>query len=343
MAAAPVRVKLVPGQPVIIRNCLNSRLNGERVICEKYNVDLNEWNVKGDKFPLSIGMSIGEQFLEVVSEVSFTDTDGDVVKMKREGSHVAQYLNGELLIENLTFLKVDKKARTYLNDSIHGTFGQDEDLDSIIALRDALFWPDVVEESRLSDSLQPAPTLLGSGTCSVKPVRNKNLDLLRTTLEDKCEAMFECSKEDVSEIVSAVHEHATGIIQQGSGLGASGECPFASADEVDLYHNFCLKVLAKWSEHKLGRDERIDSNFFSQINDLCEILSFLDTDAVPLPAVIDKKIKLVQQEGLFPNWVRGQKPKGEAALSLCLAIGKKWQLQETAAFQEALASSESCN
>jgi len=57
---------LAPGQSAIIRNCLNARLNGEQVILQEYNQDLGEWTVKGDKFPLSIGMSLGPQFLEVV-------------------------------------------------------------------------------------------------------------------------------------------------------------------------------------------------------------------------------------------------------------------------------------
>jgi len=56
---------LVPGQSAIIRNCPNARLNGERVTLQEYNDGLGEWTVKGDKFPLSVGMSLGAQFLEV--------------------------------------------------------------------------------------------------------------------------------------------------------------------------------------------------------------------------------------------------------------------------------------
>lgn len=56
--------KIVPGQAAIIRNCPNAKLNGERVVCEEYNAGLDEWTVKGEKFPLSVGMSLGEQFLE---------------------------------------------------------------------------------------------------------------------------------------------------------------------------------------------------------------------------------------------------------------------------------------
>jgi hypothetical protein len=58
-------VELAPGQCAIIRNCPNARLNGEQVILQEYNYGLGEWTVKGDKFPLSIGMSLGAQFLEV--------------------------------------------------------------------------------------------------------------------------------------------------------------------------------------------------------------------------------------------------------------------------------------
>lgn len=65
---SPGPVKLVAGDVAIIRNCLNARLNGERVVCESYNAGLNEWLVKGEKFPLSVGMSLGEKFLEKLSD-----------------------------------------------------------------------------------------------------------------------------------------------------------------------------------------------------------------------------------------------------------------------------------
>merc|ERR1719145_178737 len=65
-AQASNGVELAPGQCAIIRNCPNVRLNGERVTLQEYNDGLGEWTVKGDKFPLSVGMSLGAQFLEVV-------------------------------------------------------------------------------------------------------------------------------------------------------------------------------------------------------------------------------------------------------------------------------------
>jgi hypothetical protein len=250
-SASPV-VKLVPGQAAIICNSPNAHLNGEEVICEKYEANLHEWLVKGDKFPLTLGMELGAQFLEP----------------------------------------------------------------------------------------QAGPTLLSSGRCSGKLVQGERADLLRTILEEKCKALTDCSKEETSELVSDVHEHANRIIRQGSGLGASGDCPFASACEVNLFYQFCLKVFSKWSDHVLGEDERMDDEFFSQINDLCEILGFLDTGAVPLPEGTYKNIQLIQRQVLFPNWVRGQIPHGEAAVRLCLVIGKKWRLEKTEAFQQALASLE---
>jgi len=65
-AQASNGVELVPGQSAIIRNCPNARLNGEQVIVQEYNEGLREWTVKGNKFPLSAGMSLSAQFLEVV-------------------------------------------------------------------------------------------------------------------------------------------------------------------------------------------------------------------------------------------------------------------------------------
>merc|ERR1712072_920188 len=72
----PAEVKIVAGQAAIIRNSPNARLNGQRVICEEFNTGLKEWLVKDERlvkggkgfFPLSVRMSIGEQFLEVVAD-----------------------------------------------------------------------------------------------------------------------------------------------------------------------------------------------------------------------------------------------------------------------------------
>jgi len=145
------------------------------------------------------------------------------------------------------------------------------------------------------------------------------------------------SKDHIGEFVTNVWVHAQGIIQEGSGLGTSGECPFASAYEVHLFYQFCLNVCVAWSEHELGKDERMDKDFLSQMSDLCEILIFLDTDAVPLPEEIAQNIKVIQRDALFPHWVEAQTAKKEAAaIECCVAVGKKWGLEDTKAFQKAL-------
>merc|ERR1711879_1057914 len=108
-------MEFTPGQSAIICNCPNARLNGERVTLQEYNEGLGEWTVKGDKFPLSVGMSLSAQFLEVVEPaptlltsdndnrqqcankgmVEFTDTDGDKVMIKdNDALGMAFYVNG---------------------------------------------------------------------------------------------------------------------------------------------------------------------------------------------------------------------------------------------------------
>jgi hypothetical protein len=174
-----------------------------------------------------------------------------------------------------------------------------------------------VAQAQSSDTSQQAPTL-------------------RTVLEEH-NAMFDGSKDHVGEFVSNVYTCAYGITLEGSVLGASGECPFASAYEVHLFYQFCLNVCVAWSEHKMGQDEQMDEDFYSQMSDLCTTLCFLDTDAVPLPEEIGQNIKMLQRDALFPHWVDAQITKGEAAVECCVAVGKKWGLEETNAFQKALA------
>jgi hypothetical protein len=108
-----IGMELTAGQSVIIRNCPNARLNGERVILQEYNDGLGEWTVKGEKFPLSVGMSLSAQFLEVDEPaptlltndtcaqqqcaikgmVEFIDTDGDKVLLKAAPLGIDFYVN----------------------------------------------------------------------------------------------------------------------------------------------------------------------------------------------------------------------------------------------------------
>merc|ERR1711988_1568844 len=81
-AQASNGVEIAPGQSSVIRNCPNARLNGEQVILQEYNQGLGEWTVKGDKFPLSVGMSLGGQFLEVVKPTPTLLTSESCVQCK---------------------------------------------------------------------------------------------------------------------------------------------------------------------------------------------------------------------------------------------------------------------
>merc|ERR1719198_1039643 len=154
------------------------------------------------------------------------------------------------------------------------------------------------------------------------------------------ERAFDASNVRIGEYVRDVYVHAFGIINDGSGLGASGQCPFSSAYEVHLFYRFCLNVCVAWSEHSIGKDEQLDTDFYSQMSDMAQILCFLDTSAVPLSEEIERNIKVLQSDALFPHWVDAQTPKGEAALECCVAVGQKWGLEETSAFQKALSALE---
>jgi hypothetical protein len=78
-----------PGDAAIIHNCCNARFNGERVVCESYNAALGEWVVKGNKFPLSVGMSLGTQFLEKVQDF---EVEGNIVEDNAvEGNSKSEY------------------------------------------------------------------------------------------------------------------------------------------------------------------------------------------------------------------------------------------------------------
>merc|ERR1712072_1382815 len=88
----------------------------------------------------------------------------------------------------------------------------------------------------------------------------------------------------------------------------------------------------------MGEDEDEDAAFYSQLNTLCEILHTLDTSAVVLCQELAENIHSLKREAFWPNWFTGEKMKGEAAAMRCLAIGKEWNLEESEAYQNALAT-----
>jgi len=90
---------IVPGQSAIIRNCPNAKLNGQQVVCEEYNTALGEWQVKGQGFPLSIGMSMPTKYLEVISSNS---NDKPIVRPVQAGDAAG---DGSLVIRFDDLLK----------------------------------------------------------------------------------------------------------------------------------------------------------------------------------------------------------------------------------------------
>jgi hypothetical protein len=176
----------------------------------------------------------------------------------------------------------------------------------------------------------------------IKLVTGGNQDLLRTTLET-CSAAFceiEVAPMSAGLLIDEISKRANTIMDERIGKGLHGTCPFSSAYEVHLFYQFCLSYLGVWSGHDLGKDKEVDAAFYSQLNTLCEILSRLDTSAVFLPTEIADNIQLLKQEALWPNWFTGEKMKGVAPAMQCLAIGKEWKLEETKAYQDALATIE---
>lgn len=121
-------------------------------------------------------------------------------------------------------------------------------------------------------------------------------DLLRPTLET-CLGAFvevEVTKLSVGLLVDELDKRAKTIINESTGKGPQGQCPFSSAYEVHMFYRFSLSHLGVWSGHQVGKDEDLDAAFYSQLNTICEILNSLDTSAVFLPEDIAENILLLR-------------------------------------------------
>jgi hypothetical protein len=138
-------------------------------------------------------------------------------------------------------------------------------------------------------------------------------------------------------LVDELSKHVVAIVSKHAGNGNFGTCPFASAAEVQMFYQFCVRFLSLWSLHTLGSDAEEDAAFYSQIDALCEILSFLDTAAVCLPLDTARNVQALK-EACWPNWFAGERRKGTAAASRCLEIGKGWDLESCDSYQSAVAT-----
>jgi len=186
-----------------------------------------------------------------------------------------------------------------------------------------------------------APKVQAQAPLPLSVALPKAKDLLKTTLKE-CNAWIEspgCNAEKgpIGDAVTKMGKRAYGIINAGSGVGSSGKCPFASAEEVQLYYDFCFHILVCWRDHNMGENEDLDKDLYSQFHVLCEVLSFLDVDAVPLPEETATNIQSLFREALFPNWIRlAERFNGDAGAGACLRVGMQWKLDNIESFQNAL-------
>jgi hypothetical protein len=72
-------------------------------------------------------------------EITFTDTDGDVVTLRRQGYRIDEYVNGKLEIRGVRDFTIDMDKRTYSDDSGSGEFCPEEDLNELRLLRNRMF------------------------------------------------------------------------------------------------------------------------------------------------------------------------------------------------------------
>jgi len=164
-------------------------------------------------------------------------------------------------------------------------------------------------------------------------------DLLKTELEECIAWREDGHKGHIGDIVTHMGKHAYGIINAGKGIGPSGKCPFASAEEVQLYFELCLRIFKCWSDYEMGSSEELDRDLYAQFHCLSEILSFLDFTAVTLPEEIATNAQDLIQQVLFPNVIMlAEKFDGDIGAKTWLHFGMQWHLENTEAFQTALAN-----
>jgi len=71
--------------------------------------------------------------------LSFTDTDGDHIRLQKDGIDINEYVNGKLDVRSMEFFHIDTIARTYRDDGGHGTFRPEEDVETLVRKRDLMF------------------------------------------------------------------------------------------------------------------------------------------------------------------------------------------------------------
>lgn len=76
-------------------------------------------------------------FTEVL--IFFTDTDGDQIRIQKDGVSVNEYVNDRLEIRSMEYFDIDEKARTYHDPTGRGAFRPSEDVQGLVRKRDLMF------------------------------------------------------------------------------------------------------------------------------------------------------------------------------------------------------------
>merc|ERR1712062_420570 len=74
--------------------------------------------------------------------ITFTDTDGDHIRIQRDGRVISLYVNGRLDVGNMgpnRYFHIDASARKYQDPGGRGFFTAEEDLPGLVRKRDLMF------------------------------------------------------------------------------------------------------------------------------------------------------------------------------------------------------------
>jgi len=71
--------------------------------------------------------------------LSFTDTDGDHIRLQKDGIDINEYVNGELEVKSGKFFHIDAISRAYRIGAGHGWLRPEDDVETIVRRRDLMY------------------------------------------------------------------------------------------------------------------------------------------------------------------------------------------------------------
>jgi ATP-dependent Clp protease adapter protein ClpS len=71
--------------------------------------------------------------------LNFTDTDGDHIRLQKDGIDINEYVNGKLEVRSGKFFHIDTISGAYRIGAGHGWFGPQEDVATLVRKRDLMF------------------------------------------------------------------------------------------------------------------------------------------------------------------------------------------------------------